>query len=379
MKLMVVLGTRPEAIKLAPVLLALRAQAGTRTTLCVTGQHRQLLDPMLQTFGLQADVDLGIMKPNQSLSDITQAALAGVSEQLRRARPDWLIVQGDTTTAMTAALAGMLERVPVAHVEAGLRTYDCASPWPEEINRRVIAPIASLHFAPTAAAAQHLVREGIASDDIVVTGNTVVDALQLVRSRAGGDEQLLDFLRLQAPQLAASRRPWILVTLHRRESLGPKLESLFGVLRALAQTRAAEIVFPVHLNPAVVDAAAKWLADVPGVHLITPLDYQPFLALLDRCHFVLTDSGGLQEEGACLHKPVIIARDKTERNEGVLAGTAVLGGVEPGPLLALCQRMLSDDAWYQGMAQAPNPYGDGQASARIVQALLARGPLRVGV
>jgi UDP-N-acetylglucosamine 2-epimerase (non-hydrolysing) len=372
MKVLVVLGTRPEAIKLAPVLLALRATVGVQATLCVTGQHRQMLDPMLQTFGLAANVDLGIMKPNQSLFEITHAALLGVGEALRRARPDWLLVQGDTTTAMTAALAGMLEKVPVGHVEAGLRTFDKTSPWPEEINRRLIAPIADLHFAPTETAASHLLREGIPPRDVLVTGNTVVDALRLVRSRPGGDEQLQNILAEQAPTLLRSKRRWVLVTLHRRESHGRTLEDLCGVLRSVAQRQDVEIVYPVHLNPAVVNTAQRWLSDVPGVHLIKPLDYLPFLALLQRCHFVLTDSGGLQEEGACLNKPVIIAREKTERTEGVQAGTAVLGGVQPQTLLALCTRMLDDPAWYAAMAQAPNPYGDGRASERIVQALLTR-------
>jgi UDP-N-acetylglucosamine 2-epimerase (non-hydrolysing) len=372
MKVMVVLGTRPEAIKLAPVVLALRSTPGVTATLCATGQHRQMLDPMLKTFGLAADIDLGIMKPNQSLAEITHAALLGVGEALRRDRPDWLLVQGDTTTAMTAALAGMLDKVPVGHVEAGLRTFDKTSPWPEEINRRLIAPIADLHFAPTETAANHLLREGIPPRDVMVTGNTVVDALRLVQSRPGGDERLIAILAEEAPTLLHSQRPWVLVTLHRRESHGRTLEDLCGVLRKLAQRADMDIVYPVHLNPAVINTAQQMLLGVPGVHLIKPLDYLPFLALVQRCNFVLTDSGGLQEEGACLNKPVIIAREKTERTEGVSAGTAVLGGVKPENLLALCTRMLDDPAWYAAMAQAPNPYGDGRASERIVQALLAR-------
>jgi len=377
MKIMTVLGTRPEAIKLAPVLLALREQADVRSVLCVSGQHREMLDPMLANFDLRADRDLALMQAGQSLAHITQAVMAGVGAALQTERPDWLLVQGDTSTAMAAALAAFHERVPVAHVEAGLRTYDTSRPWPEEVNRRLISPIAALHFAPTEAAAQNLLREGLPQRDVIVTGNTVIDALHLMLARPDASAALDALLQQRAPALlaenAALQRRIVLVTLHRRETLGAPLHELCTALATLAARGDVEVVFPVHLNPQVQQVVQATLAGRPQVHLLPPLDYRHFLALLQRCHLVLTDSGGLQEEAAALSKPVVVARDRTERPEALQAGTAVLGGTQGAALLRVCNELLDDEVLYQRMSQAVNPFGDGQAAQRIVAALLARG------
>ncbi|MBU6257356.1 MAG: UDP-N-acetylglucosamine 2-epimerase (non-hydrolyzing) [Burkholderiales bacterium] len=372
MKVMTVLGTRPEAIKLAPVLLALRSTTGIDSRLCVSGQHREMLDPMLAAFDLRPDDDLQLMRPGQSLAHTTQAVLDGVSALLRRDRPDWLLVQGDTTTAMAAALAGFYEHVAVGHVEAGLRTYDPQSPWPEEINRRLIAPMAALHFAPTRAAADNLLREGLPAADILVTGNTGIDALTLMAADPRGDVGLEALLDRQAPALRASARRLVLVTLHRRESLGAPLAGLCRALAALARRGDVEILFPVHLNPQVQAVVMPALVGLAQVHLLPPLDYPTFVALLKRAHLVVTDSGGLQEEGAALHVPVIVARDRTERQEAIDAGTAVLGGTDERGLLETCNGLLDDDARRARMAQAPNPFGDGRAAQRIVAALAGR-------
>lgn len=372
MKVLTVLGTRPEAIKLAPVLLALQAEPGVESVLCVSGQHREMLDPMLAAFGLRPDHDLQLMQPGQTLAHTTQAVLLGVSAALHALRPDWLLVQGDTTTAMAAALAGFYERVAVAHVEAGLRTYDPQAPWPEEINRRLIAPMATLHFAPTEAAAANLRHEGLPEQDIIVTGNTVIDALHAILARPHAAAALDELLQRQAPSLRPSGRRLVLVTLHRRESLGEPLVGLCQALRSLAARGDVELVFPVHLNPEVQRVVREQLGATAAVHLLPPLEYPLFVALLQRCYLVLTDSGGLQEEAAALHKPVVVARDRTERPEALAAGTAILGGTEGAALARLCAGLLDDSASHARMAAAPNPFGDGHASGRIVRALLAR-------
>ena len=373
MKIMTVLGTRPEAIKLAPVLLALQGTPGVHSVLCVSGQHREMLDPILANFGLRADRDLALMQAGQSLAHITQAVLAGVSAALQTERPDWLLVQGDTSTAMAAALAAFYERVPIGHVEAGLRTYDPMKPWPEEINRRLISPMAALHFAPTAAAAQNLLREGLPAADVIVTGNTVIDALHAMLAQPDTATVLDDWLLQRAPALLGSPRRIVLVTLHRRESLGEPLAGLCAALQTLAARGDVEIVFPVHLNPQVQQVVKAMLVGYERVHLLPPLDYRHFVALLQRCHLVLTDSGGLQEEAAALDKPVVVARDRTERPEALRAGTAVLGGTEGTALLRACTKLLDDAAAYDRMARADNPFGDGRAAERIVATLVSRG------
>jgi UDP-N-acetylglucosamine 2-epimerase len=371
LKVLTVFGTRPEAIKLAPVVQALQREPGVSQVTCVTGQHRQMLDQVLDVFQIKPDHDLDIMRQGQNLCYVTTAVLEGVTRVLREVRPDWLVVQGDTTTAFAAALAGFYERVPVAHVEAGLRTYDPMSPWPEEINRRLVAPIALLHFAPTERAAQNLFREAIAPAQVVVTGNTVIDALRWTAARPEGDRALDMQIARCAPNLLGSTRRLLLVTLHRRENLGEKLRSICAGLRLLAERGDIDIVFPVHMNPAVQTVVQEALGGMTSVHLLPPLDYLPFVALLRRCHLVVTDSGGIQEEAPGLGKPVVVARDTTERPEALEAGTAVLAGTDGGAICAACVSLLDDPVHYARMATSVNPFGDGHAAGRIVRAVMA--------
>jgi UDP-N-acetylglucosamine 2-epimerase (non-hydrolysing) len=375
LKVMSIFGTRPEAIKLAPVVLALQAEPATDHVICVSGQHRQMLDQVLSVFGMVPDHDLNVMKSSQDLSHVTRSVLEGVSHVLRQERPDWLIVQGDTTTAFAAALAGFYEQVNVAHVEAGLRTHDRLSPWPEEINRRLVGTLANLHFAPTPGAAANLLREGVSEDDVLVTGNTVIDALRLTSARSDKDVALDAVLREHSDRrLWDPSRRLLLVTLHRRENLGETLRSICQGLARLAARGDVEIAFPVHLNPAVRSVVSEVLGAIPGVHLLPPLDYLPFVALLQRSFLVITDSGGIQEEAPGLGKPVIVARDTTERPEAVAAGTAVLAGPDGNAVEAACIRLLDDPSHYARMATAANPFGDGHAAERIVRRLLSHRP-----
>lgn len=370
LKVMTVFGTRPEAIKLAPVVHQLQTRSDVQHIICVSGQHRHMLDQVLDVFKLIPDHDLNVMKVGQDLVHVTQSVLFGVSQVLRMERPDWLIVQGDTTTAFVAALAGFYEHVKVAHVEAGLRTHDRSSPWPEEINRRLLAPLSSLHFPPTQRAAKNLLREGIAADRIHVTGNTVIDALRWTAAQAGSGPALDAVLRDHAPDFLTESRRIVLVTLHRRENLGEKLRSICHGLARLAARGDVAIVFPVHLNPAVKSTAVEILGNIPSVHLLPPLDYLPFVALLQRCHLVVTDSGGIQEEAPGFGKPVIVARDTTERPEALEAGTAILAGTDGDAINRACAALLDDPVRYARMSTAVNPFGDGHASERIVRTLL---------
>jgi UDP-N-acetylglucosamine 2-epimerase len=369
LKVLTVFGTRPEAIKLAPVVQALQREPDVSQITCVTGQHRQMLDQVLDIFGLQPDHDLDIMKSGQDLSYVTGAVLEGVTRVLRMEQPDWLVVQGDTSSAFAAALAGFYERVPVAHVEAGLRTSDPLSPWPEETHRRLVASLARLHFAPTERAAQNLMREGISPAKVVVTGNTVIDALRWTATRPGSEAALDAVLTRHAPTLRRSTRRWLLVTLHRRESLGEKLASICRGLRLLAERGDIEIVFPVHMNPAVQATVHQVLSGIASVHLLPPLPYLPFVALMRRCYLVVTDSGGIQEEAPGLAKPAVVARDSTERPEAIEAGTAVLAGTDGDRIAAIAARLLDDPAHHAAMANAVNPFGDGHAAGRIVSLL----------
>lgn len=378
MKVLLVFGTRPEAIKLAPVVRLLASTPGITAVSCVTAQHRQMLDQVLQAFGLAPQHDLDLMRPGQDLAYLTSAVVEGVSRVLRMEKPDWLVVQGDTTTAFAAALAGFYERVPVAHVEAGLRTHDVQSPWPEEVNRRLVVPLATLHFAPTDRAAQNLRREAVPDTDIAVTGNTVIDALRWAAAHPQADVELDAFLSQHAPALRGSVRRWLLVTLHRRENLGNRIASICGGLRTLAARGDVEIVFPAHLNPAVRDAVDQLLGGVAFVHRLPPLDYFPFVALLRRSHLVITDSGGIQEEAPGLGKPVLVARDTTERPEAIEAGTALLAGTEGVQIAVMATQLLDDPAHYAKMASAVNPFGDGLAAERIVALLQQRRPRRDG-
>lgn len=359
MKVVTVLGTRPEVIKLAPVIAELRRRRNGETVVVATGQHRELLDQMLAQFELSADVDLDLMRPGQRLSDLTAELVRGLGQTLRELEPDWVVVQGDTSTTMCASLAAFYEAIPVAHVEAGLRTGDHYSPFPEELNRRVVSRIAALHFCPTAASAANLVAEAVPDDRVHVTGNTVIDALTWAVRRAR---------RLAAP-VARLRPRRLLVTLHRRESQGEAMRAVCEAVRTLAARGDTEIVLPVHRNPAVREIVLPALAGVPGVHLCEPLDYLELVHVLDSSDLVLTDSGGLQEEAPSLGKPLLVLRETTERPEAVAAGVARVVGTNPQVVVDAATELLDDDEAYTRMAHPENPFGDGLASRRIVNLL----------
>jgi len=357
-------GTRPEAIKLAPVIHELaRHPKEFEPTALVTAQHRHMLDQVLRVFDIRPDHDLDLMRPGQSLADVTVGVLRGVERVLRRVRPDMVMVQGDTTSALAAALAAFYQQIPVGHVEAGLRTRDKYSPYPEEMNRRLVSSLADLHFAPTRTARENLLREGVPRGRIHVTGNTVVDALKAMRrSRVAWYVPVLD-------KIAPEQRV-ILVTAHRRESFGPGFESICHALRMIVERNPhVEVVYPVHLNPNVRKPVRRILGGVSRVHLIKPLDYLPFVRLMERSYLILTDSGGIQEEAPALGKPVLVMRDVTERPEAVEAGTAKLVGTDAETIATATERLLCVGAAYRKMARARNPFGDGRASARIAGAL----------
>jgi len=367
MRVLIVLGTRPEAIKIAPIVAQLKQRPRVfSTSLCVTGQHRELLDQALQPFGLTPDIDLAIMQPGHSLADVTARAIAGLDRVLAEQRPDMVLVQGDTTTALCGALAAYYCRIPVAHVEAGLRTGDKYSPFPEEVNRRLVGHIADYHFAPTPAAKATLLDEGIRESRVFVTGNTVIDALLWMRDRIRSAAPPLP------PQVAANidGRRLIVVTGHRRESFGEPLRAICRAIRDVADAyEDVAFVYPVHLNPNVRGPVEEIIGDHPRVHLTPPLAYAPFVSLMDRCSLVLTDSGGVQEEAPSLGKPVLVMRDTTERPEGIAAGTARLVGVTRDGIVAGLRDLLDDRAEYNRMAHAVNPYGDGRAAERIADVL----------
>lgn len=368
MRILTVFGTRPEAIKLAPVVLAFQETAGVEHATCVTGQHREMLDQVLSVFGLKPEFDLNIMKPGQDLAYVTTATLNGMGGVIDSFKPDWLIVQGDTTTAFAAALAAFYRQTRVAHVEAGLRTGNILSPWPEEMNRRLVGQLTSMHFPPTDKAAKNLRNEGVSEDGILVTGNTVIDALQIVADRLQNDDTLSAQYARQFSFLDPQKR-LVLVTGHRRENFSGGLERVCRALAALAERGDIQIVYPVHLNPNVQATAKAVLSASPDVHLIEPLDYLPFVYLMRRSYLIVTDSGGIQEEAPGLGKPVLVTRDTTERPEAIDAGTARLIGTSSESLLDAATELLDDADAYAAMAQARNPFGDGQAAERIVARL----------
>lgn len=386
LNVLAVFGTRPEAIKLAPIIRALQERSTLhvqRSTsdvprvtvrVCVTAQHRQMLDQVLHLFGIVPDYDLNVMEDNQSPTQVAAAVLARLEPILDRERPDWVLVQGDTATVAAASLAAFYARVKLGHVEAGLRTGDKWQPFPEEINRRVAGVIADLHFAPTDRARQNLLREGVADGCIVVTGNPVIDALHWVAA------QPFDLDTLNVPMLARPNLQLILVTAHRRENFGPPLESVCLALRDLAARGEGrvQIVYPVHLNPNVQEPVHRLLGGVPNVTLLPPLDYLPLVHLMKRAYLVLTDSGGIQEEAPGLGQPVLVLREVTERPEAVDAGTVRLVGTDRARIVAEATRLLEDGAAYAAMARAVNPYGDGHAAARIVAALLGEPVVAYG-
>jgi UDP-N-acetylglucosamine 2-epimerase (non-hydrolysing) len=368
---LVVFGTRPEAIKMAPLVAALRRDDRIRVKVCVTAQHREMLDQVLSLFQIVPDHDLDLMRDRQSLSEVTSSIILRLEAVLQSVRPDVVLVHGDTTTAMASALAAYYARVPVAHVEAGLRTSNIYAPWPEEMNRRMVGRLAKLHFAPTELARANLMREGIDTADIFVTGNTVIDALLEVVGRLEREPGLEAQALGQSAPIDEERRI-ILVTGHRRENFGPGFENICCAIATIAQRPDVSVVYPVHLNPHVREPVHRLLGGVPNVHLIAPLDYLPFTALMRKSYFVLTDSGGIQEEAPALGKPVLVMRENTERPEAVTAGTVRLVGTATETIVDACRELLDDPVVYASMSAASNPYGDGRASARIVDALVNR-------
>jgi UDP-N-acetylglucosamine 2-epimerase len=364
-KVMVVFGTRPEAIKMAPVVHALQSHPQLQPIVTVTAQHRHMLDQVLEIFGITPDHDLDIMQPGQSLSDITAKILIGMPEVFDEARPDLVLVHGDTSTTLSTALAAFYARIPVGHVEAGLRTGNMQAPWPEEANRRLTAPLARYHFAPTVRSRDNLLAENIPAGDILVTGNTVIDALLEVDLRIRIDHALRNELASRFPFLDPSRR-LLLVTGHRRENFGEGFERICQALVAVAGRDDIQIVYPVHLNPNVQEPVRRHLSRLPNVHLIEPQEYLPFVYLMQKSFVILTDSGGVQEEAPSLGKPVLVMRETTERPEAVHAGTVRLVGTDDARIVSEINRLFDDPAAYAGMAEAHNPYGDGHASERIV-------------
>jgi len=364
-----VFGTRPEAVKMAPVLQKLAATPGLESHVCVTAQHREMLDQVLALFGIRPEIDLNLMRPNQSLAELTAGIFTHLDPVLEQLKPDWVLVQGDTTTVMATALAAYYRKIHVGHVEAGLRTHDRWQPFPEEINRRVAGVVADLHFAPTEHARQNLLHEGVPDRCIAVTGNPVIDALRQIVKLPQPEEvrKLLERLGVQP-----GGRKLLLVTAHRREAFGQPIRDICAALRTLAETYSDRIamVYPVHLNPNIQEPVHELLDGVPNIALVQPLDYLPLVHLLNQAHLVLTDSGGIQEEATGLGKPTLVLRWVTERPEGVEAGVLKLVGTGTERIVAETSRLLEDDAAYAAMAHAANPFGDGHAADKIVKALL---------
>ncbi|WP_300980732.1 non-hydrolyzing UDP-N-acetylglucosamine 2-epimerase [Flavonifractor sp. An306] len=363
-RVMTIFGTRPEAIKMAPLVKELQSRPEIQSICCVTAQHRQMLDAVLEIFQLKPDYDLNIMEPRQTLSTITTKCLLGMEGVLEQARPDLVLVHGDTSTTFAGALAAFYKQIMVGHVEAGLRTWDKYSPFPEEMNRKLVGDIADLHFCPTAANRDNLAREGIA-DGVFLTGNTVIDALKTtVRADYRFSNQLLNGLDYQGKKV-------ILVTCHRRENYGQPMTNIMTALRRVAEAfPEVELVYPVHLSPVVREAADKYLSGHDRIHLIEPLDVEEMHNLMARCYLVMTDSGGLQEEAPALGRPVLVLRRETERPEAVTAGTVKIAGTEEETIFQMAAGLLTEEQTYHAMAHAVNPYGDGQACRRIVDGIL---------
>jgi len=368
-RILSVFGTRPEAIKMAPVVRAIAASEELESLVCVTGQQREMLDQVLDLFEIKPDYDLNVMTPNQSLSDVTAKVITGLQQVFLKAKPDLVLVHGDTATTMAAALAAYYQKIPVGHVEAGLRTHNIYSPWPEEINRQITSRIAALNFAPTKLSQSNLVAEGIADASIFVTGNTVIDALLLVVEKLLKDDSLTATMAARFDFLNSNKR-LILVTGHRRENFGDGFLSICKAISMLAANNDVQIVYPVHLNPNVQGPVYERLSHHDNVHLIAPQDYLPFIYLMEQSDIILTDSGGIQEEAPSLGKPVLVMRDTTERPEAVEEGTVLLVGTDSEKIVGAVQRLLYSDSAYQAMARAHNPYGDGKAAGRIVDTIL---------
>lgn len=364
-----IFGTRPEAVKMAPVVQALQATPGIQSRVCVTAQHREMLDQVLNLFKIKPDVDLDLMRPDQSLSELTARILQELDPVLEREHPDWILVQGDTTTVLAASLAAFYRGIRIGHVEAGLRTGDKRQPFPEEINRRVTAVTADLHFAPTQLSRANLLKEGVPDAQILVTGNPAIDALNQI-SRTDPPADVAHWLEDWG--ITSSRRRLVLVTAHRRENFGEPLEHICAAIRSIAERYADDlrIVYPVHLNPNVQGPARELLKGIPSVILLPPLDYLPLVHLMKAATLVLTDSGGIQEEGTGLGKPTLVLREKTERPEGVTAGVLKLVGTDTQTIVNESASLLDDAVAWRQMAHAENPFGDGHAAERIVKGIL---------
>ena len=367
-----IFGTRPEAVKMAPVVRELANTQGIVSSVVVTAQHREMLDQVLDLFGIHPDVDLNLMQADQSLAELTSSIFTHLDPILTRLKPDWVLVQGDTTTVMAAVLLAYYHRIKVGHVEAGLRTGDKWQPFPEEINRRVAGVVADLHFAPTEWSRQNLLKENVPAEKIIVTGNPVIDALHYVVSQPASPEVIQLFDRIHLNDQPAVKPRLILVTAHRRENFGKPLENICKALRTLTEIYRdqVQIVYPVHLNPNVQEPVYRLLSGIPQITLLPPLDYLPMVHTIKRSAVLLTDSGGLQEEAPGLGIPVLVMRQVTERPEGVEAGTVRLVGTDPTRIVDEMRRLLDDPVAYSAMANAINPYGDGHAAERIVKALL---------
>lgn len=354
-----VVGTRPEAIKMAPVILALKKESWVNVRVLATAQHRHMLDQVNEFFGIDPDIDLNIMRPNQALTTLTARLLLELDDVLQAEKPDAVLVQGDTTTVMTVALACFYHRIPIGHVEAGLRTWDMQNPFPEEANRVIAGKLARWHFAPTEGSRQNLLKEGVPDSEIIVTGNTVIDALLMTAAKD---------LELAVPQDPTKRL--VLVTSHRRENFGEPFRNICRALRTLAANNpGVQFLYPVHPNPNVKDVAYEFLAGLPNFTLCEPLDYAPFIAAMKRAYIILTDSGGVQEEAPALGKPVLVLRDETERPEAVEQGVVKLVGPNFERIVEEAQRLLDDESAYKAMARGVSPYGDGHAAERIVKTL----------
>ena len=369
LRVLSIFGTRPEAVKMAPVVQALAAEKNIEARVCVTAQHREMLDQVLSLFQIKPDIDLNLMRPNQSLAELTAQILENLDPVLADEHPDWVLVQGDTTTVMAASLAAFYRGVLVGHVEAGLRTGDKRQPFPEEINRRIAGVTADLHFAPTQLSRDNLLREGVNEDHILVTGNPAIDALQQI----SGMPVPVEVTRyLQQAGIAQGRRRLVLITAHRRENFGEPLENVCLAIRQLADHYGDELclAYPVHLNPNISEPVKRLLGNTPGVELLPPLEYLSLVHLMKASTLILTDSGGIQEEATGLGKPALVLREKTERPEGVQAGVLKLVGTDPERIVTETRHLLDDGSAYDAMAHAENPFGDGHAAERIVQGLL---------
>lgn len=378
MKILSVFGTRPEAVKMAPIVRLFAQTPGIDSRVCVTAQHRQMLDQVLDLFQIQPDYDLDLMREGQSLAQLTAGIFLHLDPVLEEVQPDWVLAVGDTTTVVTTCQLAFYRRIKFGHVEAGLRTHNKWHPFPEEINRRLATTMADLHFAPTAWSQGNLLREGVDAKDIVVTGNPVIDALKFVSEQPAPDLviELLKRLGIASPSARNDRKRLILVTAHRRENFGQPIENICHALKELASRGDVEIVYPVHLNPNVQEPVNRILNGVEGVTILPPLDYLPLVHLMKRATLILTDSGGLQEEAPSFGVPVLVMRETTERPEGVDAGTLKLVGTETRHIVQEAKRLLEVESEYAKMAKASNPYGDGHAAERIVEALLNRSDRR---